>query len=428
MSIPLQPAEAFEADVQSPDSGKPQAAPETKRLLPSLAILGFVLFATYSGLLSILLPTQIANIDAANKVVNFGLVSTISLVFTIVAQPLIGAISDRTRSRWGRRTPWMVLGAGVGAMFLFILPSAGSILWITICWVIIQVALNVLQNPMTAITPDRFPEARRGVASSIAGLGLMVGNVLGVVLAGSLAANLGLGYSIFGILVIVATLGFVLFNADLPSINMKRTDFNPIEFLKAFWINPRKYPDFGWAFAARFLFILGYFTAFAYMLYALTDFIKLSPEEANATVGLLSLAGLVPTIVGIVVTGWLSDKLGRRKIFIYISSVLLAIGLSMPLFAPTVSGMMIMSVINGLGFGIYMSADTALMTLVLPNGGQDAGKDLGILNIATNIPQALSPGVAALVISLFGYPALYVFAIIAVILAGIAIKPIRAVA
>lgn len=424
---PTDPGAAV-ADGASETPGRAPAAAETRMLLPSLAILGFVLFATYSGLLGVLLPNQIARLDAANKVANLGTVATISLVFTILAQPLIGAISDRTRTRWGRRTPWMVLGAAVGAIFLFLLGSAGSIFLITICWVVIQVALNVLQNPMTATVPDRVVESRRGVASAVMGLGLMVGSVAGVVLGGALAANVGMGYAAFGILVLVATAGFVLLNPDRSSTSATTAPFHWGSFLKAFWVNPRQYPDFGWAFAARFLFILGYFTAFTYQLFILTDYIKLSQEQANATVGTLSLAGLVPTIVGILLTGWISDKLGRRKVFIYLASVILVIGLAMPLLFPTVGGLIAMSAINGLGFGLYMSADTALMTLVLPDGGKDAGKDLGILNIATNIPQALSPGVAALVISLAGYPALFVFAIIAVALAAVAIKPIKSVA
>src|SRR5690606_30745301 len=122
-------------------------------------------------------PNQITALDEANKVANLGLVTTLSLVFTIFAQPLIGAISDRTRSRWGRRTPWMVIGAAVGAIFLFAFTAFESLAWIAVCWVIIQVALNVLQNPMTAVTPDRVVEARRGIASSVAGLGFMIGQV-----------------------------------------------------------------------------------------------------------------------------------------------------------------------------------------------------------------------------------------------------------
>ncbi len=403
------------------------AARETRALLPSLAVLGFVLFATYSGLLSVLLPNQIAALDEANKVANFGLVTTLSLVFTVVAQPLIGAISDRTRTRWGRRTPWMVIGAAVGAIFLFAFAAFASIVWIAVCWVIIQVALNVLQNPMTAVTPDRVDEKRRGVASSVVGLGFMIGQVAGILLAGALASNLGLAYSSFGILVVVATAVFVLLNPDRSSVDMPREPFSWKAFFSAFWVSPKEHPDFGWAFLARFLFILGYFVTVTYQLFLLTDYVGLDIGEANGVIGLLSLAGLVPIIVAITLTGWLSDKLGRRKVFLYISSAILAVGLTMPLVSPTVGGMVAMSVINGFAFGIYMSADTALMTLVLPDGGKNAGKDLGLLNIATNIPQALSPAVAAVVITWFGYPALFVFAIVAVIAAAFTIAPIKAV-
>ena len=130
----------------------------------------------------------------------------------------------------------------------------------------------------------------------------------------------------------------------------------------------------------------------------------------------------------IAVSGWWSDKAGRRKVFIYAASVVMVVGLSMPLMMPNMTGMIAMSIINGFGFGLYMSVDAALMTEVLPGGGAAAGKDLGILNIATNIPQALSPAIAGLIITYFGgYSMLFVFAIVFSIIAALAIIPIKSV-
>jgi MFS family permease len=75
-----------------------------------------------------------------------------------------------------------------------------------------------------------------------------------------------------------------------------------------------------------------------------------------------------------------------------------------------------------------MSVDAALMTEVLPSEGTDAGKDLGILNVATNIPQALSAPIAAVIIGSFGgYPMLFVFAMVFALLAAIVTAPIRSV-
>ncbi|MCU1529192.1 MAG: hypothetical protein JWP75_2955 [Frondihabitans sp.] len=405
------------------------SVPAPKRiLLPSLAITSLVLFATYSGLISVLLPNQATAIDPAHKVQNVAIISTVSFVFTLFAQPIVGAFSDRTRSRLGRRAPWMIIGTAVAAVFLIGLGHLSSILWITVFWVVIQMALNAMQGPLTAITPDRFERSRRGAASAMVGLGTMAGGTIGVIVAGRLATHVGVGYAAFGIAVLVVTLLFVVLNRDLSSTAQKNPPFRWKAFVSAFWIDPKKYPDFAWAFAARFLFIMGYFVVFAYQLFILTDYVGLSLANANVEIGVISLASLATTIVSVLLAGFLSDRLGRRKAFIYAASALMIIGLLMPLLMPTVTGMLAMSAINGFGFGLYMSCDTALMTEVLPGGGVSAGKDLGILNVATNIPQALSPAVAALLIgSAFGYHALFVFGMICVALAAVALVPIKSV-
>ncbi|WP_051165824.1 MFS transporter [Amycolatopsis orientalis] len=398
------------------------------RLLPSLAVNTLVLFATYSGLIGVLLPNQVAALDPAHKVANLSLVTTVSFVFTLFAQPIAGALSDRTRSRLGRRAPWMLGGAAVGAGFLLGLGGLHSLLWIAVFWVVVQVALNVLQGPLSAVVADRFPRERRGMASAMVGVGTMVGVSGGVLMAGQVAGHVGVGYAVFAVVVLVATGAFVLLNPDAPTRGAAREPFSWRQFLAGFWVNPRRYPDFAWAFAGRFLFILGYFVVYGFQLYILTDYIRLPLATANKTIGLLSLASLATTLVSIPLSGWLSDRLGRRKIFVYLASAALAAGLLVPLIAPTVTGMVVSGAIQGLGYGAYMACDTALMTEVLPGGGAAAGKDLGILNIATNIPQAASPAVAGLLITaLGGYPALFVFAAAAVLLASLAIAPIRTV-
>ena len=414
--------------VDAPPVGAPTSPPATRRLLPGLAVTSFVLFATYSGLISLLLPNQVLAIDEANKVSNLAIVTTVSFIFTLFAQPIVGALSDRTRSRLGRRAPWMILGAAVAAVFLVGLGSLSSIVWITVFWVVIQVALNALQGPLTAIVPDRFPRERRGVASAMVGIGTMVGGAGGVIVASMLAANLGLGYSVFGAAVLVVTLGFVLLNRDSSSKDASIAPWSWKAFLSGFWINPRRHPDFAWAFAARFLFILGYFVVVAFQLYILTDYLRLPVAEANATMVPLSLAGMVTTLVAITVAGWWSDRVGRRKVFIYAATAFMVVGLAFPLVMPNLTGMFIMALVNGFGFGLYMACDTALMTEVLPGGGAAAGKDLGILNVATNIPQAMSPAIAGLLIgSLGGYPALFVFGIVCVIAAAFVLVPIKSV-
>ena len=413
----------------APVAGEPpQSPPPTRALLPGILVTALTLFATYGGLIAILLPTQIALLDEENKVANLAIVTTVSFVFTLFAQPIVGAFSDRTRSRFGRRAPWMVGGALIGGIFLLGLGSLTSLLWITVFWVIIQVALNGLQGPLTALTPDRFPREKRGVASAMFGIGTQVGMTIGIMVASIFAANIGIGYSAFGIAVIVVTVLFVLVNRDWSSKEAVVPAWSWKQFFAGFWIDPRKNPDFAWAFAARFLLVLGYFVVTAFQLYILTDYIRIPVAEAPGAVLTLTLAAFVPTLIAIGLSGWWSDRIGKRKVFIYAASAIMVLGLLAPVIMPDMTGMLVMSIINGVGFGVYMSVDAALMTEVLPGGGAGAGKDLGILNIATNIPQALSPAIAGVIIGVFGgYPMLFVFGIVAVVAAALVLIPIKSV-
>lgn len=413
-----------------PAPGEPAASPPAnRRLLPSMLVAGLTLFATYAGLIGILLPTQIQVLFGEEaQEANLAVVTTVSFIFTLFAQPLAGAFSDRTRSRFGRRAPWMVVGALIGGILLLGLGSLTSLFWITVFWVVIQVALNFLQAPLTTITADRFPRSKRGGASAMLGIGMQLGGMVGIMIASALAAQFGIAYSVFGIGVIVVTMLFVLVNHDWSSKHAKQHPFSWAAFFRGFWINPRRHPDFAWAFAARFLLILGYFVVSTYQLYMLQKYIGLSLSEAQGAVLTLTLVAFVPTLLAIGLSGWWSDRIGRRKVFIYAASGIMAVGFLMPIVMPNMTGMIIMSIVNGLGFGIYMSVDAALMTEVLPSEGTDAGKDLGILNVATNIPQAMSPSIALLIISaLGGYAMLFVFAIVFVILAAIATAPIKSV-
>ena len=416
-------------------SDKPQAAepvsfhsPQSPRgLMPSLAVLALVMFASYAGLGQVLLPNQLAAIDVAHKVQNLTLISSASFVFTLLTQPIIGSFSDRTRSRMGRRAPWIIIGGAVGALLLVGIGSLPSVLWVAVFWIVLQVSLNAVQGPFTAVIPDRYPRNRRGVASAMFGIGTSIGLTFGVVAAGQLAAQLGIAYAVFGGLILIVTLLFVLLNRDFSS---KGVDAAPLTFRSLFaglWISPRKYPDFAWAFAARFFFILGYFMVLFFELYLLTDYVGLPLAEANQTIGILAIVNLATTLPAVLIGGIVSDRIGRRKVFVYIASVLVAVGFLIPLLLPTVAGMAIMSAVSGVGFGLYTACDTALMTEVLPRDGAAAGKDLGILNVATNLPQALSTVAGGVLISALGYRALFVCGVVFVIVAVFALRPIKSV-
>ena len=430
--VPVAPGAAGVAAVaETPPA--PGAPLRLRRLSIGLALVYVSILAINSGGLGILIPNLVSDIDAANKIGNLAIVTTVAFLANVFAQPIAGALSDATRSRFGRRTPWMVGGALLAAGFVLGLPLAGSIVAVALVWLVVQLGLNALQAAATALVPDRFPAAQRGGVSGLIGLGITVGNAAGAIVAGAFADRGALPYVILALLVVGVVALFVVLNPDRSSrdeVAVERPTFR--EFARGFWVSPRKHPDFAWAFAARFLMVIGFYGAQTFGLFILRDYIGLSDEASNGFAAQIGIVLLLGVLLSALTSGVLSDKLGRRKPFIIGASVVMALGLAVPLAFPTTTGVLVYSFLLGLGFGAYISIDLALMTEVLPasmtSGASTAGRDLAILGLATTLPQALSPSIAAGLVSLTGgYPVLFVSGIVFVALGALAVIPIKSV-
>lgn len=405
----------------------PRTSTRQTGLLTWLFLLNAAILTVYAGFIVILVPDQIARIDEDNKVANLAIVMTASSIATIIIHPLIGALSDRTRSRLGRRAPWMIIGGATGALFTVLLAGAGTIWAVCLYWVLMMLCVNSVATVGSAIVPDRFAKERLGVASAVVALGIFVGMGAGVALAGIAVGSIGIGYAAFGIGFLIVCVLFVVFNRDFSTRDMPRAPFSWRAFFTSFWVDPRRYPDFWWAFAGRFFLILAYQSVQSYLLYILRDYIGLSDAESTGMSTLITAVMLVGALATTFVCGRISDRTGRRKIFVFVSSLIMAVSLLIPLLLPSVAGMFALSAVFGVGYGIYMSVDTALMNEVLPAADQ-AAKDLGILNIATALPQAFTPAlVGVLILISGGYAAVFIAGIVFAVLGALTVIPIRSV-
>lgn len=396
--------------------------PRRRGLMLLLLLANSSMLAVYMGVGAVLLPTQIAQIDPADKVAVLGVVGGVSSVFATAFNPIAGALSDRT----GRRNPWILGGALASLAGLAFLGSVRTVLLVGIGWCLVQATMNVYQAAVTAVVPDRIPPARRGTASALVGLGLPIGGTAGVLIASRTAGHLQSGYLVFGAVVAGAALLLTGFCRDVP----RREPLPPVprrDRLAAF-LSALANHDFRWAFIGRALMVLGYFSVVGYQLYILEDHIKLpkglAPTEAMAILTPVSMGAMaVSTVIG----GLLSDRWNRRKIFVGLSAALAGIVTTVPVISPTWPGMLCFSALNGLAFGCFMAVDTAVVTLVLPRA-EDAARDMGVLNIANAGPQIIAPFVAsAVVTALGGYTPLFLIGGGLSLLGALAILPIRGV-
>lgn len=394
------------------------------RLLPFIFLGTAAVIALYSGSAT-LIALQVEQFDPVNKVANLGLITGISSVFATVFNPIGGALSDRTRSRFGRRNPWLLGGAAAGLGTMLFLGMADNLLMLGIGWCLAQGVYNLYQAALLAIIPDRVTNERRGTASAVMGIGLPVGGVVGAVTAANFATDTSYGYLIFGGAVVAAAVLLVFFTRDPRPGEYQVSE--PSGLVQSFLFALR-HRDFLLVFVGRAMMILGYFMVLGFMLYILKDHIGLpSGLHPAAAVAQITMISTVCSVLATIIGGPLSDRLDRRKAFVVISGVIAALALVIPLVAPSWPMMQVYAAVHGFAFGIYGAVDLAIATLVLPSQG-DAARDMGVLNIAGAGPQIAAPFVASVIINaLGGYPALFAVATVVCLIGALALIPVKGV-
>lgn len=392
--------------------------------LVSIASLG--LWSGFFAPIQMLLPLQLQAIDSGAKEANLALVTGAGALVAVVANPLFGALSDRTTSRFGRRNPWTITTALLGAVALLALGQASTVLAVLVGWCIAQALLNGMLATVTAMVPDQVPVAQRGAVSAWVGIPQPLGVVIGVGLVTVIGSTIGVQYAVVAAFLSLTAIPLVLFVRDAPLPREHRPPFVLGEFVRRFWISPRQHPDFGWAWLTRFLVGLGNSLGTLYLLYFLQDAVHYpQPEDGLLTLILIYTGCLLVTAIA---GGFASDRVGRRKPFVMVATAIMAVGAIVLVFLETWEGAMLAAAVMGAGYGTYLAVDQALITQVLP-AAKDRARDLGVINIANSLPQVLGPAMAGLVLTTFGlgYPGLYALTAVITLLGAILVQPIRSV-
>jgi MFS family permease len=392
-----------------------------------LAYAGAALLLLAPLLVSLALKVNdLVGIEAAPN--SLALVTSVGSLLSIFANPFFGRLSDRTTSRWGMRRPWMILGLTGGCLGILTVALAPTIAVVLLGWCLAQVCFNALLASLVAVLPDQVPTTQRGVVSGILAVCLPAASVAGTFLVQSFDQNL-----LIMLLSPCAVGGFcvLLFAARFTDRRLdpatKRL-WSLREFLGTFYVNPRQNPDFAWAFVSRFLLVMAYAFLVTYQAYYLLEQVGSAEKDVPHQIYLGTLCQSVALVASALVTGRLSDRAGRRKIFVLLAAVIYGLALLGIASATSVDGYLVGMSAAGLGFGMYMAVDLALVVDVLPDGDQ-AAKDLGVLNIAAALPFTLAPGIAPAILALGdgSYGVLFSVAGACAIGGAAAILPIRSV-
>ena len=366
-------------------------------VLYTLAYLGTVLLLIAPLLVTLALKVNaLVGLDQAPN--SLALVTGTGALLAMVGNPFFGRMSDRTSSRFGMRRPWMIIGLVGGSLGILVVALAPSIPVVLVGWCIAQLFFNALLAAQVAVLPDQVPVDQRGLVSGVLGICLPIASV-----TGTFVVQLFTGDELAMFLIPCAIGGFfiLIFAITLKDRRLAKADkpaWSLREFAGTFYVNPRKSPDFAWAFASRFMFVLAYAFLTIYQAYYLLDKIGSAESDVPQQIFLGTLTQSAFIVAASLIGGRLSDRTGRRKIFVLSAAIVYGLAMFLIAVASNFNGFLVGMAIGGLGFGMYLAVDLALVADILPE--KDKAKDLGVMNIAGALPYSVAPAIAPVILTI----------------------------
>lgn len=357
------------------------------RLL-AITIFSFALTLVSNTLEPAVLGHKVLELVPDQRNTALGFTTFAGLIVAILAQPIVGVFSDRTHSRLGRRLPYFIVGTLMVIACLYLIALAPVFGLVVLGILLIQVASNTVQGPWQALIPDLVPEAQRGRASGLKAMLDILAFVVGRQVAGQLVGR----YPQWGerAILIAVTVPVVVYlcalgvtalwareppeAAQAPQRSMRQA------IASTFSVDFRAHPAFGWWFANRMLFWAAFIALSTFLLFFMIDVVGMGEADAQKYVGTLSTLLGAALVVVTLPSGWVADRVGRKPVVIA-SGVVAALGAGIILLSRDINLITAGGVVVGLGVGVFMSANWALITDIVPR--EEAARYLGIANIAT---------------------------------------------
>lgn len=415
-----------------PFASAPSAPPPSA---PGKLIFG-IAFAQFGVLLSLLTPVMVTLalrvdqiVPAGERAAALGQVLSLGAVLAMIGNPVFESLSDRTRSRFGRRRPWLTGGMAVATTGLVVVALGNSVPVLMLGWALAQGGGNAALAAAGAAIPDLVPPRQQGKVSGIVGMMASLAMVGGTTLADAFQSSLALAFVVPALFGLAGTVFLAVVIKDRPAVPGAFAPYGVREFLRSFWVDPRRHPDFAWNLAGRFLVYVGIACVTSYQVYFLMDRLGYSQSEVSGKVAVGTVVMVVAVVAGSLLGGVLSDRTGRRKPYVLGACLLMGVGLVTIALAGSFQVFLAAMLVFGFGQGLYLSVDVALAAAVLPNP-EESAKDMGVLNIGNSLPQSLVPIIAPALLALGGganYGALFLFGALASVLGAAAVQFIRSV-
>lgn len=375
---------------------------------------------------SVLIPQLFSQIDPAHKVWAVGILATVASITGAVANLLFGAFSDVTRTKFGKRKPYIIGGTIAVALSLIAIANITSVTAIIFIWIIAAAAENAIAAAIYPQISDRVAPHWRGTVSTFYGVGFTIAQQGFALLAAQFLGNVKFGIYFMAITTVALAIIHVALIREGTNMDEPKVKLDKESLKKYFFFPTHDARDFYLALAGKFFMVVGTTIITTFQLYIFTDYIGQGTEAAGHSISIFSTIMLVIGVFFALIGGPIADKAKRVKMPVVVATFALGFAALFPLFIAKPWAMFVYAVIAAFGNGLYNSVDGALNMDVLPSS-DTAGKDLGLINLANTLGQMLGAMFASAVVEGFGYQSIFIFAVTMEIIGGFAIAAIKRV-
>ncbi|MDR1432523.1 MAG: MFS transporter, partial [Propionibacteriaceae bacterium] len=318
-----------------------------------LTLIGTLSWAVPAANFGTLSQALFEDMDPANKIAMAAITATVSSVGGVLAVVVAGLLSDRTRSKWGKRKPWMLIGSVFSALCMLPIGFTTNFTVIVLLFTGAQLGMNALVASLSALLPDRVDKSLLGRASALSGLGNLLGGAIGGVIAAGFIPVPSVGLAVVPWTMVLASLAIWFFLPTIPSMDNKVEPLRAKTLLRQ--LAPPADRDFWLVFSSRVMFLLGLLTTFAYQLYILTDYYQASESVAQSNIALAGIILALGAGIFTVIMGPLSDRVKRRKPFVIGSGLVGALGVALLLTVKDVTVFPISIAALSIAYGTFIS-------------------------------------------------------------------------
>jgi MFS family permease len=325
------------------------------------------------------------------------IIGVLSFAFSVAVQPTVGAISDYTSTRWGRRKPYIAIGALLDAVFLVGIATSNTLVALTAFVILLSFSTNVARGPFQGYVPDLVPAPQVGTASGLVGLMQVIGNIVGFGLAAIANVEGNVGIALFAVAIVeVVTMLSVVLRVPKGPPAKPRNGRSWFSVAAETWgTDILQETSYLWLLASRLLILMGGAAFVNFIVFYLADSHGLTQSEVGGAQLTFLAAVALASLVSIIPASRVSDRVGRKPV-IYVATALGAVSVVIIALAPTVGIAAVGAAIFGASQGTFLAVDWALMTDIIPKAS--SGRYMGLSNVATASSTAIAVAIGGVFI------------------------------